>query len=208
MEAEKSVKKNNTPLLIMLAAVLLIVAGVVLIVTGNNKSFMEKKETKEPNKEEQKPTDEDNEDEIPDKGLTPTVVTEDEIINLLVQTKEKDFPGETWRVEGVVLLGHDEENEKILISYNEVQEDSTIVTKQTIVSILNGEKSVELPGWVEGERDLTVYNFISYDSKTETNEGKSAIPEGSSAEEDTVPNIKGEPGLFDESSEAPFGLEE
>ena len=61
------------------------------------------------------------------------------------------------------MIAHDEEGAKILVSYEEVHEDGSTILKQTIVSILNGEKSVELPGWIEGERDLTVYNFIPYE---------------------------------------------
>ena len=38
------------------------------------------------------------------------------------------------------------------------------------MSILNGEKSVELPGWIEGERDLTVYNFIYYSESPSVDE--------------------------------------
>ena len=31
---------------------------------------------------------------------------------------------------------------------------------------MNNEKNIELPGWIEGERDLTVYNFV-YDTTTD-----------------------------------------
>lgn len=162
MEEKGTVKKSNAPMLIMLAAVLLIVAGVVLIVTGNNKSFWEKEEPKEGNKEENKQNPNHNINEIPSKKIKPGIVTEEELVQLITETKKRDFPGETWEVGEVKLLAHDEEDEKVLISYTEVHEDLTIVTKQTIVTILNEEKMVELPGWAEGERDLTVYNFIDY----------------------------------------------
>ena len=124
---EEKKKKSSTPIIIMLLAVLLIVAGVVLIVTGNNKSFLEKKDTKKDNKQ----TEEKKEEEIPDKGLTPTVITEEEILQLINNTKQADFPNENWGVDYVELIAHDEEFEKILVSYGEFQADASVVVKQT-----------------------------------------------------------------------------
>ena len=163
MEEKNNVKKNNTPIFIMIFAALLIIAGVALILTGNNKSFWKNKKTDNANKEQQE--SKGNEEDIPDRGLTPTVITEKEILQLLIDKKQSEFPEENWGVDYVNIIAHDEEYEKILVSYGEFQEDSSVVVKQTIVSILNGEKDVELPGWIEGERDLTVYNFIMNESE-------------------------------------------
>ena len=160
MEEQKKVKKSSAPIYVMIFAVLLIVAGVVLIVTGNNKSFWEKKEPKKENEQEKQ---EEKKEETPNRGLIPPVVTEEEVLQLINNTKLVEYPEENYGVDFVTLIAHDEENEKILVSYGEFQADASVVVKQTIVSILNGEKSVELPGWIEGERDLTVYNFIMYD---------------------------------------------
>lgn len=156
MEKEKATKKKNSSIIIMLLAVLLIAAGVGLIVTGNNKDFWNGKD-----KEEEQVDDQgDEEDDIPDRARVQYGVSEDEIQELLDETKAKDFPEETWVVGSVEIIGHDENNEKLLVSYGEVHEDLTIIFKQTIVTNINDELSVELPGWIEGERDLTVYNFI------------------------------------------------
>lgn len=155
-------KKSKTSIYIIVIAILLIVAGVVLIMTGNNKSFIEKKDTKKPAEEEKK-EEEPKDEDIPDRILDPYYIDEEIVLDLIVEKKNNEFPGENWSVQNVNLIGHDEEGEKILVSYDEVHEDSSTVLKQTIVSILNGEKSVELPGWIEGERDLTVYNFIPYE---------------------------------------------
>ena len=65
-----------------------------------------------------------------------------------------------------LLCAYKDGNTEYTTEYEEYAEDSTISTKQTIISVLNGEKSVELPGWVEGERDITVYNFIMYDEES------------------------------------------
>lgn len=156
-------KKSKTSIYIIVIAILLIAAGVVLIMTGNNKSFIEKKDTKKPSEEEKQEEEQNKEEEIPDRGLDPYYVDEDIILDLIVEKKNSEFTEENWGVQNVTLIAHDEEGAKILVSYEEVHEDASTILKQTIVSILNGEKSVELPGWIEGERDLTVYNFIPYE---------------------------------------------
>ena len=147
-------KKSNTSIIIILLAVVMIATGIILIVTGNNKSFWNEKKDKKTNENK------NDEEKIPPKGLVPNNVTEEEIAQLLIETKEAEFPNETWTVDYVKIVGHDEENERLLVSYCEVHEDFSMTVKQTIVSILNGDKRAELPGWLEGERDLTVYNFI------------------------------------------------
>jgi len=192
MEEQKKVKKSSAPIYVMIFAVLLIVAGVVLIVTDNNKSFWEKKEPKKENEQEKQ--EEENE-ETPNRGLIPPVVTEEEVLQLINNTKLVEYPEENYGVDFVTLIAHDEENEKILVSYGEFQADASVVVKQTIVSILNGEKSVELPGWIEGERDLTVYNFIMYD-EDETFEPNIDL-EGPVLEDE---DILLEDGYFEDSS--------
>ena len=158
MEEDKKVKKNNKPMILIAAAALLIIAGVALIVTGNNKSFLAKEEPKQ----EEKDDDTKDDDVIDDqnRGVVPISITVEEITELINNKKLAEYSEETWQVGAINIVAHDENNEKYLVTYEEIQEDGTIVYKQTIVSVLNDEKSVELPGWVEGERDLTVYNFI------------------------------------------------
>lgn len=161
MEEQKVVKKNNTPIILIGLAVLLILTGIGLIVTGNNKSFFDNDKGKE--KEQNTEVEPDQPTEVDDdsqRGIIPNVITEDEVLQLITITKEMQFPNETWHVQYVNIIGHDEKNEKFLVSYGEVNEEASVVEKQTIVSVLNGSKNVELPGWIEGQRDLTVYNFI------------------------------------------------
>ena len=161
MEEQKT-KKNKTPMIVMAIAVVLILAGVVLLVTGNNKSFLgsdDKKENKN-TEEQEKPVEPTEPEDDPNRGLVPVVLSEEEVIQLILNKKQSEFSDETWSLGAVTIIGHDEKNEKFLVSYEEIGEDGTVVVKQTIVSVLNEEKNVELPGWIEGERDLTVYNFI------------------------------------------------
>ena len=167
MEKEKTSKKNNSSVVIMLLAILMIAAGVGLIVTGNNKSLWDDKEKDNKGEQQEQP---DDEDDIPDRARVQYGISEEEIEELLIETKANDFPEETWEVSNIMIIGHDENNEKLLISYGEIGDDLTIVYKQTIVSLLNGEASVELPGWNEGERDLTVYNFIMDNDEEEDEE--------------------------------------
>ena len=165
MEEEKAVKKNNKPMLVMAVAVLFILAGVALIVTGNNKSFLAKEEAKP--KEDNNNSENQEIVEEPPRVIIPEGLTNDEVANLISEKKQAEFSEETWTLGSVSIIGHDEKNEKYLVTYEEIQEDGSVVAKLTIVSVLNDVKSVELPGWIEGERDLTVYNFIYENGSTE-----------------------------------------
>ena len=158
MEEEKEVKKNNKPIILIAVAALLIIAGVALIATGNNKSFLSKKDEPAPEEKDEKPKEDDIDDQ--NRGVLPINITVEEVTELINNKKNAEYSEESWQVGTINIVAHDENNEKYLVTYEEIQEDGTIVNKQTIVSVLNNEKSVELPGWVEGERDLTVYNFI------------------------------------------------
>lgn len=153
MEEQKVVKKSSAPIYIIIFAILLIAAGAVLIFTGNNKSFWDKKEPKE--EEKDKP-----DDKTPNKGLVPTVITDEDALYYIEQHKKAVGKEFAWEAKNAKIIGHDENYEKYLVVFDEVGTDGTVVSKQTIISLLPDEKWVELPGWVEGERDLTVYNFI------------------------------------------------
>ena len=147
--------KRKISIAILFVSVLLIVVGGALILTGNNKSLVNNKdsEKKESNEQEQKL------EEI-FKKKNPLGISEDEIKELILEKKNNEYPDEKWSVGSVEIVGHDIKDERLLVTYYEVHEDESIIIKQTIVSVINGEKVVELPGWAEGERDLTVYNFV------------------------------------------------
>ena len=166
-EETKVTKKNNNPLLIIGLAAVLIICGIALIVTGNNKSFLSKdKENDTPAPVDPEPTPEPDPIDDGQRGIVPHALSDETALQLLVEKKESDFADATWSLGVVKVIGHDEKDEKFLVEYEEYAEDSTISTKQTIISVVNGEQSVELPGWVEGERDITVYNFIMYDEES------------------------------------------
>lgn len=182
-EENKVVKKNNNPILIIGLALVLIICGVALIVTGNNKSFLAK-DKEEPAPVEPEPTPEPQPEPIDDgqRGMVPHALSDEAALQLMVEKKEADFSDATWSIGVVKVIGHDETDEKFLVEYEEYAEDSTISTKQTIISVVNGEQTVELPGWVEGERDLTVYNFSMYED------------EENAVVDPTVPDEPTEPG--------------
>ena len=153
MEEEKVTKKNNMSLLLMAAAAIFILVGVGLILTGNNKSFMGKDEPQAPKEETP-----DNTETEPPRAVVPTVITVEEISQLIDEKRQLEFADENWVAQSIKIVGHDPESEKFLVSYDEVDELGNLTKKQTIVTVLADSKYVELPGWNEGERDLTVYN--------------------------------------------------
>ena len=166
MEEEKVVKKNNKPLLVIALAFILIIAGIALEVSGNNILFGSKKgnnannANNEENTEIPDPNGGNGGEEDPKRGTIVTTITEEEVRQLIDAKKASEFGEETWSVGVVTILAHDEKYEKYLVSYEEIQEDATIVIKQTIVNVINDDMTIELPGWEDGSRDLTVYGFI------------------------------------------------
>lgn len=188
MEEEKVAKKSKIPMILMVAAVVLILAGVGLIMTGNNKSFIGKDEPNEPKESDEQITEQlpDNTENEPPRVVVPITITNEEVLQLINERKQLDFPEETWQAQSVVIVGHDSENEKYLVSYDEIDELGNITKKQTIVTVFTDSKYVELPGWNEGERDLTVYNFIM-DSEMNTNDSNVTTPVEPSPTESTNP---------------------
>lgn len=155
---EENAKKSKKSLLVIVFAIVLIGVGAALIVTGNNKSFLkeDKKESNENKNENKEETPQDD----PQRGIVPVTLTKEDVINLIFQKKNEELSEETWSVGNVEIIAHDENYEKYLVSYEEINEDGTVRILQTIVTVIADEKYVELPGWEEGQRDLTVYNFI------------------------------------------------
>ena len=166
MEEGKEVKKNNKPIILIALAVLFILAGGVLLATGNNKSFLAKDDPQPQEDKKEDNTEIDVNIDDQNRNIIPISLTEEEVRELINTKKEAEYSEEAWTVDSISIVAHDEKYEKFLVTYGEVQEDETVITKQTIVSVLNNEKNIELPGWIEGERDLTVYNFV-YDTTTD-----------------------------------------
>ena len=166
---EEKQKKGKTSLYVIILAILLIGVGAGLIVTGNNKSFLKEKKTEnnESNENKDKENDKEQPTEDPQRGVVPAILTEEQVINLIVQNKNKDMPNETWSVGRVEIIAHDENNEKFLVIYEELNEDGTVRNLFTIVTVLGEDYFVELPGWEENERDLTIYNFIYYETESD-----------------------------------------
>lgn len=167
METGKVAKRSNTPLYIIIFAILLIVAGVVLIVTGNNKSFLENKKTEKQEEKKQEEKDKDKE-EIPNKSFKSNFLSDEEALALIKEYSESSTPEITGEIRSVEVVGSDENGEKFLVNYEVVSEDETVITKQTIISSLDGNKWVDWPGWTVGERDLTVYNFSMIEDNDQT----------------------------------------
>lgn len=148
-------KKNNNAMYLLVAAVLFILVGVGLIATGNNKSFLsDDKEEKE-----------NNEDDV-NKVNKPVELTEEDVEKILKDQKENEFSTETWSI-GVTNIVAKGDNNSYLVLYEEVSEDGTVTVKQTVIAVENGEGKAELPGWLEGEKDLSSYNFVNVNSPVE-----------------------------------------
>lgn len=158
MEEEKVVKKgNNKSLLIIAVAIILIVIGVVLIVTGNNKSFIanDKKE----DKQEQENTDNPTRHIV--KGLT-----NEEAERIIIEKKDTEYAEELWTIGSAVVVAYNDNNE-YLVKYSEIDSEFFARELMTIIQVIDGKSEVEqLPGWVEGEKDLTSYNFVFYEDNT------------------------------------------
>lgn len=157
-ELKETPKKKNNSMYLFVAALLFILVGVGLIATGNNKSFLsdEKKES------------EKDEDDV-NKGNKPVELTEEDIEKILKDQKEKDFSTETWSV-GVTNIVAKGDNNSYLVLFEEISDDGIVTVKQTVITMENGEAKAELPGWLEGEKDLTSYNFVNLDEPTDTPE--------------------------------------
>ena len=78
------------------------------------------------------------------KVMIGTVVSDkmDKTVVVAVETSEKNKTYGKIQKRTYKLKAHDENNEKYLVTYEEIQEDGTIVYKQTIVSVLNDEKYI------------------------------------------------------------------
>lgn len=184
MEEEKKPKNKKSSLYIIVLAVLLIGAGAALILTGNNKSFLGNNGN-EPNESNNTNANTDNgnqevtpPDDDPNKGLVPSTLQEWEVLNLLLEKKNLEYPNESWSIGNVSIKAHDKQNEKFLIEYDEVAADGTLTVLQTIVTVLGDKKYVEFPGWVPGTTDLSVYDFDGYNNQNQTTEPtENPVPE-------------------------------
>lgn len=185
-------KKSNKSLLVIVIAILLIGVGVVLILTGNNKSFLvDDKSNSNTNENKENQDGQNNQEPIDEsqRNIIPQSISQEEIVSIILQKKNEDFSEETWYIGAVYTVAHDENNEKYLVKYEEVEEDGTIRNLLTIVTVLGNEKYVEMPGWEEGERDLTVYNFIyeNYDGHIDDFElAESEVPDEQVEQNETV----------------------
>lgn len=155
-EVKEAPKKKNNAMYLVAAAVLFILVGVGLIATGNNKSFLNNDEKE---KEKQDVVDE------PNKGNKPAELTDEDVEKILKDQKEKELSTETWNI-GMANIVAKGDNNSYLVLYEEMLEDGTVTVKQTVVVMENGEGKAELPGWVEGEKDLSAYNFVNVDEPT------------------------------------------
>ena len=162
MEEEKKEKKSllgNKSIIIIAIAVVLIVAGTVLILTGNSKNLVsaDKKENKTQD-ETQKP--EDDPKRAIQKGLT-----DDEAFNILVKEKEEKLLDEPWSIGSVDVLAHGDNN-TYLVQYEQVETEGFSKQLLTIITVEEANSVVkQLPGWVEGEVDITSYNFDYYSTE-------------------------------------------
>jgi hypothetical protein len=154
MEEEKTAKKINIPVIVMIAAVVLIAAGAIMMVTGNNKNLLGNDKKEEPPKQEEPKQEEPKEE--PKRNI-PRELTIEEAKNILDEECNNNHSGEGWYVNSVlsVLTG----DNAYLVTYEEVAPDGVVTTKQTIILINDGTTSVELPGWLENERDVSEYHF-------------------------------------------------
>ena len=144
-------KKNNTPMLIVVVALLLIGAGVALVMTGNNKALFGNETKKEEAKQNTDvPTSQKNPNEI---------LTEEEALRILEADRAANHAEEGWVIGSIKILGKSSKQNANLVQYEEVTGD-IIVVKQTVFSYSEEGWTADLPGWLEGERDLTDYDFI------------------------------------------------
>lgn len=152
MEEEKAPKKKNKSVLILIAAIIFIAAGAVLILTGNNKNLLgDDKEKETPNTEEDQKDDDT-------KRSAGKELSNEQALTILVEKYNESFSAETWSIQSVISVVSGDNN-AYLVTYEEVTAEGTTATKQTIITINDGLSTAELPGWLEGERDVSSYNF-------------------------------------------------
>ncbi len=178
---EKEPKKNNKATLIIFAAIVFIVAGAVLILTGNNIKLLNGND-KDGTEEKDKPTDD------PKRG-TNQELTVEEAKKILDDKKASDFPDSEWTIDEVVSVLRGDNN-TYLVTYKTTTDGNTDEL-QTIIFIENGVSNVELPGWHEGERDLTSYNFGNAATPDEPGEPPVEEPTEPPVEEPAEPPVEG-----------------
>lgn len=165
MEEEKKEKKpllGNKSIIIIAIAVLLIGAGAVLILTGNSKNLI----STDKDKTENKTQDETSKPEDEPKRAIQKDLTDDAAFDILEKEKEEKLSDEVWSIGAVEVLAHS--NNNYLVQYEQVETEGFSKQLLTIITIEDGNGIVkQLPGWVEGEVDITSYNFEYYETSTE-----------------------------------------
>ena len=143
----------------MIAAVVLIAAGAILIVTGNNKNLLGNDTKEAPKEEEKKEEPKEDEPKEDPKRSTPRELTIDEAYQILQeQYALGNHAEEGWSIQAVLSIEAGLNN-SFFVAYEEIGSDGLPYEKVTIIFLYDGSSSAELPGWFEGERDVSEYHF-------------------------------------------------
>ena len=151
----KKIMNNKKLMIIFVAGILFVAAGLVLIATGNNSSFLKN------DNEEVDPTNPGNNQGDPNGKKEE--ISKSLVMNAIYEEKSLHYSNETWFVGDVAVIAHNDDDSKFLVHFRKVDGDSTD-EMETILTIEDNDRYVDLPGWAVGSKDLSSYSFINYET--------------------------------------------
>ena len=154
MKNKKKEKKKNNLLPVMAIGIFILLISFLFMSFGGKKSLDE--ENKMPNPDD------------PNFGSIKLPFNKNDVLKLIYQTKELQNDVENWTVKDTALIAHTENNSMYLVRYKKITSDGVEEELESIVTIKNEEKVMDLPGWPVGTKTIEDYNFLYY---TEDSEG-------------------------------------